>query len=280
MPDTQPLELDEFLDRIAAALDLPRERLAPAVRPVDDLGVDSLGVLELIVALEEMGTSVPHEAFDGPVDFSDCYHWYASTLDGSRTQRFQAGQTADGAGATARGPRVVLRPVREVDHASLYRMATSGDGAYRWRLRALAPSEPDLHSVLWDAVLVQLAVARIGRPTPIGLVQAFRASPQGYAFLSVLLEEGARGKGLGFEALALFVDHLFDNFPLRRLYAEAGAFDEADLLRGTGRWFEEHARLPGQLFWQGERWDLLILGVERAAWRRARAGGVTTGART
>jgi hypothetical protein len=281
----QPLGLDEFLYVMSRELGVAREQVSPASRLVEDLGLDSLGIVELIVALEGMGGSLPPDAFDEPVDFSEIYYWYGSTLEGRRWDTTPNGRTsrcsehvATGLGASARGPRVLLRPLREDDHEALRGLATSEEGGFRWRLRALAPGEPEFRRLLWESVLVQFVIARADAHDPLGLVQALRASPQGHAFLTVLVDPRRQGRGLGFEALAIFVDYLFDNFPLRRLYAEAGSFDEDVFRGGSGRLFEEHARMPDQLFWRGRRWDTLIFGVERTAWtagagERLRAGG-------
>ena len=70
--------LEKIQAMLAEALNLPLEKVAPDAKIVDDLGADSLDVLELLSRLEdEYGIMIPDDEVENLVTVADV----ANTLD-------------------------------------------------------------------------------------------------------------------------------------------------------------------------------------------------------
>ena len=70
--------LEKIQAMLAEALNIPLEKVAPDAKIVDDLGADSLDVVELLSQLEdEFGITIPDEEIEKLVTVADV----ASTLE-------------------------------------------------------------------------------------------------------------------------------------------------------------------------------------------------------
>jgi acyl carrier protein len=58
----QALTFDEFRERLAEALDVSPAKLTSETRFVEDLALDSIGMLELMAALDDMQINLPEES--------------------------------------------------------------------------------------------------------------------------------------------------------------------------------------------------------------------------
>ena len=64
--------LEKIQEMLAQALNLPVEKVTPDAKIVDDLGADSLDLVELLSQLEdEHGIIIPEEDVDGLVTVAD-----------------------------------------------------------------------------------------------------------------------------------------------------------------------------------------------------------------
>lgn len=64
--------LEKIQAMLAEALNLPLEKVTPDAKIVDDLGADSLDVVELLSQLEdEYGITIPDEEVEGLVTVAD-----------------------------------------------------------------------------------------------------------------------------------------------------------------------------------------------------------------
>ena len=64
--------LEKIQSMLAEALDLPVEKVTPDAKIVDDLGADSLDVVELLSQLEdEFGIIIPDDEVEGLVTVAD-----------------------------------------------------------------------------------------------------------------------------------------------------------------------------------------------------------------
>ena len=132
-----------------------------------------------------------------------------------------------------RGPRLVVRSLREPDVARLAEIAAEPEIWQRWG----EVSEADLRAKLaGDRDVTALVVELDGEIA--GLIQYHEETDPDYrhAGVDMFLAEGARGQGYGREALLLVAEHLFeqrghhrltidpaaDNEPAIRCYAGAG----------------------------------------------------------
>lgn len=171
------------------------------------------------------------------------------------------------AGPPLQGRRVILRPIVGTDHGWLYALSTNQENGFRWRYGGSTPS-PDLFvRTLWDQVLVQFVVERRATHEPVGLVVAYAADlHSGHVQIGVLLDPGAQKRGWPLEAAFLFINYLFSNWNIRKLYAECLEFNYRQFASGAGRLFRVEARLRGHHYWNGQHWDKLIASCTRVEW--------------
>jgi RimJ/RimL family protein N-acetyltransferase len=258
--------LDEarFVAILAAKLDVPTDALVAGQRFVEDLGFDSLRLIELALALRELGLVLPTDLLPQIEDAQDAYHWYRT--------RWEQGALVDMPGESPAGPPplrgqlVRLRPLFQTDYEALYRIALDERVGYRWRHRGTTPSPEAFVRGLWERVLVQFVIERVEDAAVLGLVSAYDVHPAGFAYLAVLTRADAVGTGWAWEAVSLLVGYVFANWPLRRLYAEALEFNYATFASGAGTYFEELGRLREHEFALGRYWDMVILGLDRERW--------------
>jgi RimJ/RimL family protein N-acetyltransferase/acyl carrier protein len=162
---------------------------------------------------------------------------------------------------------VGLRPVLPGDLDALRRIELSPRNLTRWRFAGEVPSPADYRSLLWSGVLEQRVVTTLTSHEPIGLVNAHRADLRsGTAWLGVVEREDLHGHGLGLAGLVLFVDWLFDVWPLRAVHAEVNAANLHQFATALDGYAVESGRLR-QRFRRGtESSDAVLLTVRREQW--------------
>ena len=68
------MELDKLINAIAEVLDLDKDKITADSKFVDDLGADSLDVLEIIMGIEdEFGIEIPTDQAESIVTVGDAY---------------------------------------------------------------------------------------------------------------------------------------------------------------------------------------------------------------
>ena len=68
------MELDRLINAIAEVLDLDKDKITADSKFVDDLGADSLDVLEIIKGIEdEFGIEIPTDQAESIVTVGDAY---------------------------------------------------------------------------------------------------------------------------------------------------------------------------------------------------------------
>lgn len=68
------MELDRLINAIAEVLDLDKNKITADSKFVDDLGADSLDVLEIIMGIEdEFGIEIPTDQAESIVTVGDAY---------------------------------------------------------------------------------------------------------------------------------------------------------------------------------------------------------------
>ena len=68
------MELDRLINAIAEVLDLDKDKITADSKFVDDLGTDSLDVLEIIMGIEdEFGIEIPTDQAESIVTVGDAY---------------------------------------------------------------------------------------------------------------------------------------------------------------------------------------------------------------
>ena len=68
------MDLDRLINAIAEVLDLDKDKITADSKFVDDLGADSLDVLEIIMGIEdEFGIEIPTDQAESIVTVGDAY---------------------------------------------------------------------------------------------------------------------------------------------------------------------------------------------------------------
>lgn len=76
------MELERLIDAIAEVLSLDAEKITADSKFVEDLGADSLDVLEIIMGIEEeFGIQIPTDATGGIVTVGDAYEAIKKELE-------------------------------------------------------------------------------------------------------------------------------------------------------------------------------------------------------
>ena len=82
MPGDQEIET-KVKDIISNELDVDADKVTPDARFIEDLGVDSLGTLELVMAFEdEFGIEIPDEEAEKMLYVRDVYDYIDHALTG------------------------------------------------------------------------------------------------------------------------------------------------------------------------------------------------------
>lgn len=135
----------------------------------------------------------------------------------------------------------------------------------RWRLRGMNYSPQRYAESLWSGVLVQFALVTRRSGSLIGLTTAYdyrRSS--GTVAVAVLVTPGYPGSA--FDGLALLVRHLFDRWPIRKIYFEIleenlGMFD-----RHVERFCVKEACFVLDDYRLGSYQSQTIVSIDRSAW--------------
>lgn len=111
---------------------------------------------------------------------------------------------------------------------------------------------------------IQFMVERIRDKNPIGAVYSYGyKSVDKYAFITTYLADGFRKFGYGAEALALFLEYLFETFGLHKIYFEVYEYNAESLKGIVKAGFVEEGRFKEQRLWNGKRYDVLRYAVFR-----------------
>lgn len=98
----------------------------------------------------------------------------------------------------------------------------------------------------------------------VGTVYSYNYnSLHGWAYLAVFIEAASRRHGLGSWAARSFAAWLFDNYPLRKLYAEVYGFNQESNATLQAAGIRPEAVLHEHLYWRGGYHDLLLYAVSR-----------------
>jgi hypothetical protein len=168
-----------------------------------------------------------------------------------------------------RGRHVFLRPVAPDDYRFLRAAELGGELAVRWRLRGASASPEQWAQNLWQSVLAQYLVVGAREPTPLGLVAVYQPNHRdGFAFLAAERFGPPRPVPVMMFGVALFIEHVFRCWNFHKLYLEVPEYNVSQLASGIGRLFTLEGRLREHLWYDGRRWDQIVLALYRDTWAR------------
>ena len=132
-----------------------------------------------------------------------------------------------GVDRTLVGRRSILRPISEHDRPELWRIFTSPHGLW-YRGRGI-PHRPDhFDEFLWRGIFLQFAVASRAEPDRLrGIQLAYGHDPVARtARMGTYFDVEATPAYFLLDSSAVFLDFLFDSFPLERVYFEVYGSDD------------------------------------------------------
>ncbi|MBI2703898.1 MAG: GNAT family N-acetyltransferase [Actinobacteria bacterium] len=227
---------------------------------VDDLGCDSLAMVEALAMLDAVGAEVPDDLIAGLRTVGDLHHYLHSLANPQAA-------SAPRAYVELEGPNVRLGPVTQRHFDWLYTVCSTGRHLVRFRLRGQTPSPEAFHRFLWEHVLAQFVVST-QEGEPVGLVTSFEPNHRHrYAHLAAVADPARSGDGLVLEGMAVLITYLFAQFDLRKLYAESLESNFAQFDSGTARVFDIEGRLRAHEYVDGAYQDFIVAAIWRDQWR-------------
>ncbi|WP_349305864.1 phosphopantetheine-binding protein [Pseudofrankia sp. DC12] len=258
------------MDLVSARTGVLRGSVGAASRLVTDLGLDSFGLLELAASLADLGVDLEEREWLAAETVGGLYDCYKDRVGSFSTA---VGETAV---ESARGPEDLVGPPRLAGRffrlvpihpqavPFLYELAVSPDVGFRWRYRGSVPPFAQFENDLWQGVFTQFLVESVQTNQPAGHVMCYNADPNlGHAYVGAAMTNQYLGSGIAAEPVQLLVRYLFDVWPLRKLYLELPEFNFTQFASASGRGLSVEARLRDHDYYQGRRWDRLILAIYR-----------------
>jgi RimJ/RimL family protein N-acetyltransferase len=159
---------------------------------------------------------------------------------------------------------VGLRPVVAGDYGWMFALEMDPETLPFYRHRARTPTFDDYVRSISSGVLAQFVIFRLDDSQPVGLVAAYGADLRnGHARIAAILGPAFRKAGWPLEGIRLFVRYLFDEFPLRKLYADVLDPIAASTGLARGDLGVLEARYVEHEYVDGEWIDLLTFAVFR-----------------
>jgi acyl carrier protein/RimJ/RimL family protein N-acetyltransferase len=258
-------DFDHFRDELGMVLGVDLSQATRTSLLGDDLGWDSLTMLEALAVLDRYGIQLPDDLIGELRTLGDVHHYLRVLAAG------QPDEHRDRCGAKPHdafhGPNVQLVPVTERDTDWLFQLCATGEHLVRFRMRAMTPSPELFRRFLWEQVVAQFIVAtHDGRP--VGLVTCFEPNFRNrYAYLAAVADPQYEDSGLVLEGLTMLISYVFAQFDLRKLYAESLERDFERYASGGGRVFDIEGRLRDHEYVDGSYQDYIVSAVWRSTWR-------------
>jgi RimJ/RimL family protein N-acetyltransferase len=170
--------------------------------------------------------------------------------------------------------RVFLDAVRETDLQPLQRWMNDLDEMSLWSGRRRQFLYEDFVRFIHERS--RNAIFMVARDTttqaPIGFMDASLREMDGIAEFQVYVDRQWRGRRSGLQAIARFLDHVFRNWPIRKVYCFVYAFNHVSSSLVESGGFELEGRFR-EFVWLGEGYhDMEVWSLDRQAWNEALSG--------
>jgi acyl carrier protein len=242
---------------------------SPSSHLRDDLRLESLEMVHLAVALEDLGVAAPDDVFLRLHTLGDVYELYLL-----RHAQGELGSPPDGCGAEVPGDGTrsaglftTVRSVQGEDWGWIRDQMWATMPFLVDRYNNVIPTAEQFASDFSAAALAIGVVCRSGATERVGVVAATGYSSHGHAYLLASESTSWLGTGLVIDGLAVFIDGLFRQWPLHHLFAEVLEEDLHKFRDRTHSYFEVVARLRDHHFVDGRWTDQYILRVARSVWQ-------------
>jgi RimJ/RimL family protein N-acetyltransferase/aryl carrier-like protein len=268
---------DTLRHEIATFLDLDPVLLEDGAR-LCDIGLDSLGMMRLLVRLEALGVTLGTLDLDPRTRLGEVLTMLEHTANPGLTIRLStdgssvhggligipevAPAALDPLAPVLRTSAFELTAVRPEDLNFLFSLASSAGTSFRWRYRGAPPSMERFRESLWQGIMVQYVARRLDNHEPAGLLISYGADPgMRHAYVGAVFAAPYAGTGLAARAVAAFMRYLFHVFPLHKLYLQIPGYNWDQMSSGQGDLFEVEGVLKGHTFYGGQIWDEYVCAV-------------------
>ena len=171
-------------------------------------------------------------------------------------------------GYRLKGRWTELVPVHNGYLPFLFELATSERTGFRWGIPGTMLRLEQFNEMVWTGAWCNFIVHDLKSNQPIGIVTGYQPNfPDGYAYVAQVMIEEVQQTGKGVEALGLFINLLFTNYNLRKLYFEVF---EYNLPLAIGHSMREEGRLKDHTYFDGQWWDKIILALYRGDFEQLR----------
>lgn len=172
--------------------------------------------------------------------------------------------------AAYEGERMVLRSVGRPDYPAFLRWRTELTDLHIWsssrRVPTLEEFGTEMDTMLRQSVVLLVIAKEAAQP--IGFVQAYNFNQaDGWCFFAAYLAPAYRRARYGAEAFMPFVDYIFRNFNIRKIYMDVHEFNMEFLgVALQSGAFVEEGRFREHTWYDGRFWDMVRVALYRDRW--------------
>ena len=288
---SQPFSVEEqdCWASVARALGRQETHVIPSHRLREDLGFDSLDFLGLYEILRGKGVEIDdpvsaglttvRRVIDSLVNASSIYLPTGTGLSPSDYRIATRNSRGTSPVPDTHAPvlataEVQLKSIDTADLEYLYRLAMSPTPGYRWRYHGTQVTLERFVAELWQSVLCQFVVVHRANKERIGQVVAYSHDTHNqHLYLGAVFEDHYQGYGVGASAVAMFVEYLFDVYPLRKVYMEVADYNYAQIKSAVDRKLISHeGELLKHLYHKGSYSSVHLLAIYPEGHERAETG--------
>jgi RimJ/RimL family protein N-acetyltransferase/aryl carrier-like protein len=258
-------------EELAKLLERDLGTLSDTAHLTTDLALDSLAMMQIVAWLHGHGVTIdlagkrPETIGEllSLVDHQPAVRMRVTAPNGEVIGPRTAVQS-DPLAPVLQDEMVLLDAVVPGDTGFLFDLMSRPENCYRWRYRGAPPPYERFAADLWNGIMVQFVVRRMGDRAPIGHVLTYGANPSlHFTYLGAVFVPGVAGTGLAAHASALFVRYLFRTFPLQKIYLEVPGFNWEQMHSGEGRLFTVEGILREHSYHDGRYWDEYLCAIYR-----------------
>jgi RimJ/RimL family protein N-acetyltransferase len=149
----------------------------------------------------------------------------------------------------------------------LYLAQARDDLIINWRNQGVTQSFEAFAQALWSGVTAQFLVIRNTDRHPVGHVSLYNVNfRHGWGYIAVANLAPHENRRIFWDGVGLFIDYVFRQFGLRKIYAEIPGYNYEELASGAATFFVVEGRLTDHYFAFDRYWDLHLISIDRERW--------------
>ncbi len=162
---------------------------------------------------------------------------------------------------------IVFRPFDEsIDFEWYYRLSTKINSLINWRFYGSPPTREQFAQLMYVAVhcqfVAELSSVSSNKDPRIGVVVSYNYDAQNNTTFLGTITSG-NTNGLGVIISIIFIEYLFNTWPIRKIYLEMPEFNTKSIKSAINRFLIEESRLKDHCFSYNRYWDYLTFALYR-----------------